>query len=104
MLGKEHQRPFAANAAQRHNERNAGARHINLHFAAQILLDLLPALCRYHSQQHRLFGLFQPKGGKRLLHRRAGAYGAHTYRYAVAFVQLQKAIGRAAVGDGDHQK
>ena len=40
--------------AQRHNERNAGARHIDLHFAAQILLDLLPAFCRYHGQQHRL--------------------------------------------------
>lgn len=62
MLGEEHQRPFSADAAQRHNERNAGARHIDLHFAAQILLDLLPAFCRYHSQQHRLFGLFQPKG------------------------------------------
>ena len=54
MLGEEHQCPFAADAAQRHNERNAGARHIDLHFAAQILLDLLPAFCRYHGQQHRL--------------------------------------------------
>ena len=77
MLGKEHQRPFAANAAQRHNERNAGARHIDLHFAAQILLDLLPAFCRYHGQQHRLFGLFQPKGGKGLL-----LITADTYRIA----------------------
>ena len=59
VLGKEHQRPFAANAAQRHNERNAGARHIDLHFAAQILLDLLPAFCRYHGQQHRLRAVFQ---------------------------------------------
>ena len=54
VLGEEHQCPFAADAAQRHNERNAGARHIDLHFAAQILLDLLPAFCSYHGQQHRL--------------------------------------------------
>ena len=104
VLREEPKGPFSADAAQRHGECNAGARHVDAHFAAQVPLHLLPGLGCDHRQQHSFFGLFQPQGGKSLLHRRSGAHRAQGHVHTVGLIQLQKGVGSAAVGDGAHQK
>ena len=104
VLGEEHQRPSAADAAQRHRECNAGARHVDAHFAAQVCPDGLPCILCHHRQQHRLLGLFQTQRGQRFPHRCAAAHRAQVHIHAALLVQLQKGIGGAAVGDGHHQK
>ena len=101
VLGEEHQRPSAADAAQRHRECNAGARHVDAHFAAQVFLQAGPGLGGDHGKEHGLFGLLQPQGGKGLLHRRACTHRAQADRDAVFLVKGQKGIGGVAVGDGD---
>ena len=99
VLGEEHQRPSAADAAQRHGECNAGARHVDAHFAAQVPLHLLPGLGCDHRQQHSFFGLFQPQGGKGLLHRRAGAHRAqgHVHTVVIGGISLRKRIQMLSV-------
>ena len=101
VFGQELQRPLAADAADRDDERDAGARHINAHFAAQVFLQAGPGLGGDHGKEHGLFGLLQPQGGKGLPHRRACTHRAQADRDAVLLVKGQKGIGGVAVGDGD---
>ena len=101
VFGQELQGALAADAADRHDEGDAGAGHVDLQLAAQAFLKPGPGVGGDHGKENGFLGLFQAEGGKRLLHGGAGADGAQADRDAELGIQSQKGVGGAAVGDGD---
>ena len=101
VFGQELQGALAADAADRHDEGDAGAGHVDLQLAAQTLLEPGPGVGGDHGKEDGFLGLFQAEGGKRLLHGGAGADGAQADRDAELGIQSQKGVGGAAVGNGD---
>mgnify|MGYP000500117443 CR=1 FL=1 len=100
-LGSTLQGTLAAYAADRDDERDAGARHVDPHLAAERLLDLGPGVGGEDGKQNGFFALFQAEGGQHFLHGRAGTHGAEADTDTVALVQGQERVRGAAVGDGD---
>ena len=101
VFGQELQGTLAAHAADRDDERDAGARHVDPHLAAERLLDLGPGVGGDDGKQNGFFALFQAEGGQHFLHGRAGTHGAEADTDTVALVQGQERVRGAAVGDGD---
>ena len=101
MFGQEQQGAFAADAADRDDKGDAGARHVDLHLVAQSLLDAGPCVGGDDGEQDGFFGAFQPQRGQHILHGGARAHGAQADIYALLLVELEEGVCGAAVGDGD---
>ena len=76
MFGQKLERPLAADAAERDDERDAGAGHIDAQPVAKLLLEFGPCVGGDHREEDGLFRPLKAEGGKGLLHGGAGAYGA----------------------------
>ena len=75
----------AADAAQRHGERDAGARHVDAHFAAQVLSgrpSMYPLSPPPAAPPSRCFS--RPERGQRFPHRCAAAHRAQVHIHAAA--------------------
>ena len=102
-LGEEGQGLFSPDAAQRHDEGDARAGHVDVQLPLHGALHRAPDRPGDQRKDDHLFRLFQAEVVQQLAARRALPQGAQGDGDTVLGEQVHVLLGGAPGGDGDHE-